>query len=203
MIRDYMKAGEKMPRFSDQEKEIINQKLLIEGERLFATLGLKKVTVDDLVASVNISKGSFYAFYSSKEHLYIEINFRLQDRLYLEIKEAVSKMQFPSAKALTKEVIMRGLNGLTSSPILSQFDLSIMDYLQRKLPKEIFDNHVGSDMRFLEMLEERGVKFKLPYSVIVKALYSVLFCLDQYKSDEDFSLILNLLIEGIVEQSVE
>ena len=44
-----------MPRFTEQEKEIINRKLLIEGEKLFAAHGLKKVTVDDLVAAVNIS----------------------------------------------------------------------------------------------------------------------------------------------------
>ena len=58
-----------MPRFTEQEKEIINSKLLIEGEKLFSLHGLKKVTVDDLAAAVNISKGSFYAFYPSKEHI--------------------------------------------------------------------------------------------------------------------------------------
>lgn len=192
-----------MPRFSEQEKEIINKKLLLEGERLFTMYGLKKVTVDDLVAAVNISKGSFYAFYPSKEHLYIEINFRLQNKLFLEIKEAICSMQFPNQTALTKEVIIRALNGFVSSPILSQFDFTIMDYLQRKLPTEIFDNHVRSDIRLFEMLEELGVKFVLPHSVIVKSLYSVLACLDQYKADKDFPMIQNLLIDGIVDQSIK
>ena len=45
-----------MPRFTEQEKEIINRKLLIEGEKLFAAHGLKKVTVDDLVAAVKYRK---------------------------------------------------------------------------------------------------------------------------------------------------
>lgn len=192
-----------MPRFSEQEKEIINKKLLLEGERLFTMYGLKKVTVDDLVAAVNISKGSFYAFYPSKEHLYIEINFRLQNKLFLEIKEAICSMQFPNQTALTKEVIIRALNGFVSSPILSQFDFTIMDYLQRKLPTEIFDNHVRSDIRLFELLEELGVKFVLPHSVIVKSLYSVLACLDQYKADKDFPMIQNLLIDGIVNQSIK
>ena len=43
-----------LPRFTEQEKEIINSKLLIEGEKLFSLHGLKKVTVDDLAAAVNI-----------------------------------------------------------------------------------------------------------------------------------------------------
>ena len=49
-----IRRREKLPRFTEQEKEIINRKLLIEGEKLFAAHGLKKVTVDDLVAAVNI-----------------------------------------------------------------------------------------------------------------------------------------------------
>jgi len=80
-----------LPRFTEQEKEIINRKLLIEGEKLFAAHGLKKVTVDDLVAAVNISKGSFYAFYPSKEHLYVEINFRLQKELLLILKQQLKE----------------------------------------------------------------------------------------------------------------
>ena len=80
-----------LPRFTEQEKEIINSKLLIEGEKLFSLHGLKKVTVDDLAAAVNISKGSFYAFYPSKEHLYVEINFRLQKELFTSIETTVKK----------------------------------------------------------------------------------------------------------------
>ena len=83
-----------MPRFTEQEKEIISSKLLIEGEKLFALHGLKKVTVDDLVAAVNISKGSFYAFYPSKEHLYVEISFRLQKELFASIEATIKKKKY-------------------------------------------------------------------------------------------------------------
>ncbi len=75
-----------MPRFTEQEKEMISSKLLIEGEKLLALHSLKKVTVDDLVAAVNISKGSFYAFYPNKEHVYMDINFRLQKELFESIE---------------------------------------------------------------------------------------------------------------------
>ena len=192
-----------MPRFSEQEKEIISSKLLVEGERLFAMYGLKKVTVDDLVAAVNISKGSFYAFYPSKEHLYIDINFRLQDKLFSEIKKSSDKMQFQDNKALTKAVIMQALDEMVSSPILSQFNFTLMEYLQRKLPAEVFDNHVETDMKILGMLESRGVQFSSPHSIIIKSLYSVLVCLEQYKGDDDLVQIQNLLVDGIVGQCVK
>ena len=191
-----------MPRFTEQEKEIINNKLLIEGEKLFALHGLKKVTVDDLVAAVNISKGSFYAFYPSKEHLYIEINFRLQKELFANIETKVKVKNYYSYSDLTKDVIMLSLTGLITSPILSQIDLSLMDYLQRKLSPDIFESHMHSDIRILEMLEDLGVIFTVPHTVIIKSLYSVLSCLEQFKEDEELSTIQSLLVNGIVQQVV-
>ena len=191
-----------MPRFTEQEKEIINDKLLIEGEKLFALHGLKKVTVDDLVAAVNISKGSFYAFYPSKEHLYIEINFRLQKELFANIETKVKGKKYDSYRDLTKDVIMLSLTGLITSPILSQIDLSLMDYLQRKLSPDIFESHMHSDIRILEMLEDLGVIFTVPHTVIIKSLYSVLSCLEQFKEDEELSTIQSLLVNGIVQQVV-
>lgn len=191
-----------MPRFTEQEKEIINNKLLIEGEKLFALHGLKKVTVDDLVAAVNISKGSFYAFYPSKEHLYIEINFRLQEELFANIETTVKGKKYDSYRDLTKDVIMLSLTGLITSPILSQIDLSLMDYLQRKLSPDIFESHMHSDIRILEMLEDLGVIFTVPHTVIIKSLYSVLSCLEQFKEDEELSTIQSLLVNGIVQQVV-
>ncbi|EQI96005.1 bacterial regulatory s, tetR family protein [Clostridioides difficile P3] len=148
-----------MPRFTEQEKEIINSKLLIEGEKLFALHGLKKVTVDDLVAAVNISKGSFYAFYPSKEHLYVEINFRLQKELFTSIETTIKKKKYKNHRDLAKDVIMLSLTGVITSPILSQIDLSLMDYLQRKISSDIFENHMYSDIRILEILEDLGLYF--------------------------------------------
>ena len=112
-----------MPRFTEQEKEIISSKLLIEGEKLFALHGLKKVTVDDLVAAVNISKGSFYAFYPSKEHLYVDINFRLQKELFESIEATIKEKKYKTHRDLAKDAIMLSLTGLITSPILSQIDL--------------------------------------------------------------------------------
>ena len=190
-----------LPRFTEQEKEIINSKLLIEGEKLFALHGLKKVTVDDLVAAVNISKGSFYAFYPSKEHLYVEINFRLQKELFTSIETTIKKKKYKNHRDLAKDVIMLSLTVITS-PILSQIDLSLMDYLQRKISSDIFENHMYSDIRILEILEDLGVVFLVPHTVIIKSLYSVLSCLEQFKEDEELNMIQNLLVNGIIQQVV-
>ena len=187
-----------MPRFTEKEKAFISDKLLAEGEKLFSLHGLKKVTVDDLAVAANISKGSFYAFYPSKEHLYIEINFQLQQKLFENIETVVKKKHYPTQKALTKDVIMMSLTGIITSPILSQIDLSIMDYLQRKLSPDMYN-----DIRILEMLQQMGVQFTVPHTVLIKSLYSVLTCLEQFREDEELEQIQTLLVDGIVEQVVK
>ena len=74
-----------MPKFSDAEKEIIKQKLMQEGERLFTSYGIKKVTIDEIVQAAGIAKGSFYSFYSNKEHLYMDIAGNLQFKMWREM----------------------------------------------------------------------------------------------------------------------
>lgn len=62
--------------FTQDEKQRIGDALLDAGEQRFTTHGLKKTALDDLVAAVGIAKGSFYAFFDSKESLYLEVMLR-------------------------------------------------------------------------------------------------------------------------------
>ena len=84
-----------MPRFGEQEKIRIKQCLLEEGERLFITYGLKKVTIDDIVKTVNIAKATFYKFYEGKEYLFLDIAQRAQKEIFeaLECVLVESKTQ--------------------------------------------------------------------------------------------------------------
>lgn len=52
------------------------------------------------------------------------------------------------------------------------------------------------------MLEGLGVAFTVSHTVIIKSLYPVLSCLEQFKDDEELDVIQNLLAEGIIQQVV-
>lgn len=62
-----------MAGFSEDEKERIRQALLDAGREYFARFGLDKTTVSELAAEAGISTGSFYAFFDSKERLYLAV----------------------------------------------------------------------------------------------------------------------------------
>ncbi|MQA77369.1 MAG: TetR family transcriptional regulator [Streptosporangiales bacterium] len=80
------------PAFGTGERERIDAILCDAARRLFTTQGLRKTSLDELVRPAGIAKSSFYAFYPSKEELYIELMFRevpalqarLLDRLFEE-----------------------------------------------------------------------------------------------------------------------
>ncbi|MFG3495718.1 TetR/AcrR family transcriptional regulator [Streptomyces sp. NPDC047928] len=64
------------PRFSAEEKARITTLLLENGHRLFTTQGLRKTSLEELVAPAGIAKSSFYVFFDSKEALYLELMLR-------------------------------------------------------------------------------------------------------------------------------
>lgn len=63
-----------MPRpFTPDERARIRADLLSAGRRLFVRHGLRKTTLADLTAPAGIHKTAFYAFFASKEALYLEL----------------------------------------------------------------------------------------------------------------------------------
>jgi len=56
--------------FTKQEETIILEKLKNAAKEIDVSLGVRRTTVDQLVAAAGISKGAFYKFYASKELLF-------------------------------------------------------------------------------------------------------------------------------------
>lgn len=69
--------------FSDAERQEIRKALLDVGLQHFARHGIGRARVDDICRDAGISKGSFYAFFPSKEDLFIAIG---DDRREMHMK---------------------------------------------------------------------------------------------------------------------
>jgi AcrR family transcriptional regulator len=74
-----------MPSFTEVEKTRIRKELLEAGRELFATGGLRKTSIEDLTRPAGIAKSSFYAFFESKEALYLELLMMERRRMKEEI----------------------------------------------------------------------------------------------------------------------
>lgn len=66
--------------FSEAEKDNIYDKLLKECEKSWIVIGYKSTKIDDLCTKVGISKGAFYVFFESKEHLFCKVFDLFQER---------------------------------------------------------------------------------------------------------------------------
>jgi AcrR family transcriptional regulator len=63
-----------MPKaFTENERNLINRRLMDEGMRMFSTFGLKKTSVEELANAAGISKAAFYLFFDSKEALFMDV----------------------------------------------------------------------------------------------------------------------------------
>lgn len=193
-----------MPRFSENEKAIILKKLYIEGERLFIALGLKKVTVDDLVKAAGIAKGSFYAFFTSKEHLYMDIASKLQEKMWREMDDFLMTIKHLPPIELTKSCFLWMFEQLEHYPMLKTADSETADYLYRKLPREIIESHTRDDSRELKKLQEYGVSFKCSIELATKTLQTIAVCLLSLQNHDqsDKSAIIDIILDGILKEIV-
>ena len=64
------------PAFSTEERARITRLLLDTGYELFTRQGLRKTSLEELVAPAGMAKSSFYQFFDSKEALYLELMLR-------------------------------------------------------------------------------------------------------------------------------
>lgn len=62
-----------MRKFSDEERTEIRENIVEIGRELFVTLGPKKTNVKDITDQVGIAKSTFYQFFDTKSHFYLEI----------------------------------------------------------------------------------------------------------------------------------
>lgn len=74
--------------------------LLDRAEHRFWTFGFKKTTVDEVVADVGISKGSFYQFFESKDDLMLATIARWYQRIFQEQQSLIKNSQLPPAEKL-------------------------------------------------------------------------------------------------------
>jgi AcrR family transcriptional regulator len=84
--------------FTEAERDHITESLVETAERLFAQQGLRKTSLDELAAPAGIAKSSFYAFFDSKEALYLEVMIRRAPAVGRIVAAALD--QEPGAEAL-------------------------------------------------------------------------------------------------------
>ena len=191
--------------FTAEEKEVIRKKLHKVAKECLQRYGVKKTTVDQMAAMVDISKGSFYNFYSSKEMLFftvleeyqIDVMNRLTEQLGTETKIDTNRLV---------QLLYDFYQDFRYSFMYTIFKNHEMELLIRKLPKEVITNHHLIDDRMVKKIVSR-INIRENISVeIVSALFRTIAMTILHIEEigeEQFDTTLKLVIQGIVEQITE
>ena len=188
--------------FTTEEKEVIRKKLHKVAKECLQRYGVKKTTVDQMAAMVDISKGSFYNFYPSKEMLFfavleeyqIDVMNRLTEQLDMEAKIDTNRLV---------ELLYDFYQGFRYSFMYTIFKNHEMELLVRKLPKEAITNHHLIDDRMVKKIVSR-INIRENVSVeIVSALFRTIAMTILHIEEigeKQFDTTLKLVIQGVVEQ---
>ena len=188
--------------FTAEEKEVIRKKLHKVAKECLQRYGVKKTTVDQMAAMVDISKGSFYNFYSSKEMLF----FAVLEEYQIDVMDRLTEQLDMEAKIDTNrlvELLYDFYQGFLYSFMYTIFKNNEMELLIRKLPKEAITNHHLIDDRMVKKIVSR-INIKENVSVeIVSALFRTIAMTILHIEEigeKQFDTTLKLVIQGIVEQ---
>ena len=188
--------------FTSEEKEVIRKKLHKVAKECLQRYGVKKTTVDQMAAMVDISKGSFYNFYSSKEMLF----FAVLEEYQIDVMDRLTEQLDMEAKINTNRLVQLLYDfyqDFRYSFMYTIFKNHEMELLIRKLPKEVITNHHLIDDRMVKKIVSR-IDIRENVSVeIVSALFRTIAMTILHIEEigeEQFDTTLKLVIQGIVEQ---
>ena len=188
--------------FTSEEKEVIRKKLHKVAKECLQRYGVKKTTVDQMAAMVDISKGSFYNFYSSKEMLF----FAVLEEYQMDVMDRLTEQLDMEAKIDTNRLVQLLYDfyqDFRYSFMYTIFKNHEMELLVRKLPKEVITNHHLIDDRMVKKIVSR-INIRENVSVeIVSALFRTIAMTILHIEEigeEQFDTTLKLVIQGVVEQ---
>ncbi len=187
--------------FSEEEKQKIKQNLIDCAEELITRQGVQKTTVDEIVEACHIAKGSFYAFYKTKELLFWDVILRWHEELensMLNAMQSVKEITESSLAELIFQAYMMCFNcGLAN--ILANGGI---DYLIRKLPSEVVGEHIAHDDERLIKLLMQLPQFKTLDADLFSSVFRGIFLMLPYKKEigPRFEEALKLCIRGVVSQ---
>ncbi|MEY9971230.1 AcrR family transcriptional regulator [Lysinibacillus sp. RC46] len=153
-----MARGKKV--FSEEDKIMIKSKLKDECMAFWISQGYKETSIGELCKKTAISTGTFYNFYSSKEELFFEVLYDIQETIYgnfiKRIEQCPEKSGFETA-------IIQLYYEYESKPFL--YEVKTIDFtaFYSKLSEEMKEKLIfDSSNLFRTAIKQANLKLKVP-----------------------------------------
>lgn len=143
--------------FTPEEQALIRKDLKKVGKKYLLTYGMKKTSIDQLVAEVGISKGAFYKFYDTKEHLFFDLLEDIHDEMYEGITKVLSDSSISSPLERLESAVLFAYNCI-SVPSIMTFVTDELPSVLRKISPATIEAHIESDsLNVTKLLDSNGI----------------------------------------------
>ena len=122
------------PVFPLKQRQQIHTELLKTGIQLICEKGVRKWTIDEVTQRVQIGKGTFYHFFTSKELFVYEAIMFSKEAVLKKINEAVEKYGALDRQAVDE--LLSHFSLLGQNNIISSLSMEDEIWLSKKLPPE-------------------------------------------------------------------
>ena len=187
--------------FTHQEINSIQKKLKQAARTFAATYGMKKTTVEQLTDYAGISKGAFYKFYETKEHIFLELTDELHNELFSKAAEVMQSATGEPVKdrlALAIRICVQRVEDSGFAGFLADESR----YLTRKLPLGALMKHRKNDEESVnQILAMLGAELNVSFDMLSSLGRSLMLLVARRQEiGPEFDGMLEILIDGVCGQ---
>lgn len=197
-----------MPRpLTEIEKSTIMDIMYNKGIQLIRLKKLKSITVEDVTSASGIAKGTFYAYYKSKEEFLYEII----NRFEIELMDQVAAVARGSGDLKSKVLFIFKNIYLASNSIAFSLQPQDVKWLLSKLPQKVNPHDQKTQNNFVTLFAVLGIPTAKCTSSTIHYLADCLlhisssqlsFC-DEDGRQETMNLLINTIADYVCTLAVE
>lgn len=188
--------------FTEREKENIKKSLQEACKQSWTQYGYKKTSVDDLCRQVGISKGAFYLFFESKEALFCEVLYSVQEQICNAASEVIEKHKDKYGVAEALKLIYREYDKNNFLCDSNSMDFTILrNKLSEEQAKKIEESNHMSQQLFLS---QPYLKLKVDANLAMSVIYSFIMNIKNkdilpYNHTGTFDFMVDHMIDSLYE----
>ncbi|MDO5519928.1 MAG: TetR/AcrR family transcriptional regulator [bacterium] len=195
-----------MPKtYTAKEREEITNKLRKAANDSLMERGVRKTTVDLLVNTVGIPKGTFYLFYPNKERLFFEVIMQIHNKIEREFIESLKQTDPTTTLDEYVDIIMEAVTKASNTCIIRMLMDSEVVLLMDKLPNDLLEEHMKQDNDMtIELLKQLKPKKEVKIDVLSGAFRTVFLTLPYQRGigEATYMESFKMLCKGLLMQIV-
>ena len=189
--------------FSERERTAIDGLLQKAALHCAATLGMRRTTVDQLTREAGISKGAFYSFYDSKEHLFLRMLETLHNDMYGNAERALEERKDLPIRRRTALAIREVCRVMEENDLMTFMRDELPTLLRRLPPEDIAQHYQSDESRIRRLVEKANVPLTESMDVTCTVIRLLLMNLvNRNEAGPSFDQALDVLVEAVCDRLI-